>query len=106
MRRKWAVDKSTALSLVADLVLKKLIQHSWPCQIVDSPFLFPTSVQFVATKGRKLEADFWDAFDIALRIVARSEKCHLWRNGDRLFLYGIYAVNDYGKIYLVETTPF
>lgn len=87
MRKKWAVAKNGGPRLYfAELVQKKLIQHSWPCQVVEHP----TAVRFLPVKGRRLGPDFTEALEIAVRIVADR-----YRVRARVFNHGVSLLGDY-----------
>lgn len=113
VKRKWSADKSAGpLVLLAEWLLKRLIQHAWPCEYVvqwSDPALGPEvnanqerdaqSVAFRNAAGRPPLSDaFWDTFDCALRVLTHEKDVRAYRDGDRLILDGVYHVNKYGVI--------
>lgn len=106
VKRKWSADKTAGpLVLLAEWVQKRLIQHGWPCDYVQSVYTDVDDyssvfcVTFVEYRNRPpFTSAFWDAFDAVLRVVAHEKNLRCYRDGDSLFLDGVYHVNKYGVI--------
>lgn len=102
VKRKWAVGKTYGpVILIAELLQKKLIQHSWPCEYgaQNTGSYEEGFVTFSATKSKQsLGPDFISALDVAIRIVAAENKCEIERSGLQIRLIGQYHVNKYGKV--------
>lgn len=112
VKRKWSADKTAGpLVLLAEWLQKRLIQHAWPCDIVVDRVRLSDieenadvrdvvrAVRFVPYRGAsELTSEFWDAFDVLLRIVAYEKRLRAYRDGDMLHLDGVYHVNKYGVI--------
>jgi len=113
VKRKWSAEKSAGpLILAAEWLQKRLIQHAWPCEYTAFYKRYPLGpeenadsirhcygVEFHAVPGKpRLSSAFWDAFDIALRVVCYEAKIQAWRESGMLYLDGDYHVNKYGKI--------
>lgn len=95
MRKKWAVDKTGGpLLFFAELVQKKLIQHSWPCDIKD----LGHTVVFKARKGRRLGRDFHEAAEVALRILGAQHRVRYTYYASGLRLAGDYVLTERGQL--------
>lgn len=105
------MDKSTGpLLLLAELVQKKLIQHSWPCDLqtgikINNPVwdgedqtYTVLGCRFVPRKGRTIGSDFQEALETALRVVAHTSRARAYLEGTVIFLDGPHYVDKYGKI--------
>lgn len=95
IKRKWAVDKNGGPQLfAAELVMKKLIQHCWPCQIVD----YGHTCVFKAARFHQLGPDFDQALELALRIVSQKYrfKYTIYNRGFRLV--GEYTLSEKGVL--------
>lgn len=98
MKRKWRMDRESGpCVLLAERVLKKLVQHSWPC--ATEPEAGGASVLFVPLRGRPpFGPDYFGALRLAVRIVSDEERVPLVLDGLRLSLPGLWFVDPYGKV--------
>lgn len=101
MKRKWAVDKNGGpLRFFSELVLKKLIQHHWPCQTID----YGHSVTFYPIKGRTIGPDFEQALQTAVRIVAAQHKVQYHCAYRSLTFTANYILTEKGQLKCVPKT--
>lgn len=99
VRKKYTVDRSRGpLVLCAELLLKRLIQHCWPCEYeayrpagdtVESAFFGPL-------KGRKLGPDFFDAFAIAVRVLSSETGARIAYSDGQIWLEGPHYIGSDG----------
>lgn len=93
MPRKWSVLKQGGpLVLVCEKVLKKLIQHGWPAsyRMVATNRLFPTEAIWSNELGET--AEFLEALDRAILIVAASFRVTVQLTGVRVTVIGDWVV--------------
>jgi hypothetical protein len=93
-KRKWRVSRDSPLTLAGDLILKKLRQHSWPCdgEVEDGAY------RFKPAKGRRFTGGFQRALAIAARIIAAEHRFQHYIEGEAFYLDGCYYINKAGKI--------
>lgn len=74
IKRPWRVpkDKGPAAYLAA-LVVKALVKHGWPARASLWPDQNGFTVLYVE-QDRRAGDDFWNAVEIAVRIVARTHR--------------------------------
>lgn len=94
-KRKWAVDKlSGPQRFAAELIQKKLIQHCWPCQLID----VHKYTRFIADRGRELHSDFDEALEAAARVVSTQHKFSFTLYNRAFKLDGDYYINPKGVL--------
>lgn len=98
-KRKWSLEKTLGpATLFVELVVKKLSQHSYPCQVQ------PVSASEAMVRPARgapyavFPPEFWLAFDAVCRIIAHENKVDFCREGEYIHLVGVYHVNKYSKI--------
>lgn len=115
VKRKWGVDRSAGPVLaLASLVQKKLIQHSFPCDVEPEARFDeiglpeePRWVEFVPIRGRPaFGPDFMAALSLALHIVSDEQKVHASLDGVRLGLVGRWVLDERGKFRPAPEVPF
>ena len=99
IKRKWSVDKENGpLVMAAELVLKKLIQHSWPCEYRADREGGICYARFRAVRGRQIGPDFSEALERACRIVGADHRVTIACDGVDMWLDGDYYINRAGKL--------
>lgn len=99
VRKKYTVDRSCGpLVLCAELLLKRLIQHCWPCdyEAYRPPGDTVESAFFGPLKGRKLGPDFFDAFEIAVRVLSSETGARIGYTEGRIWLEGPHYIGTDG----------
>lgn len=71
VKRVWRVpkDRGPAVYLAA-LIVKALVKHGWPAKVIMAADTY-FQIEHV-DRGLDAPGDFWDAVEIATRIVART----------------------------------
>lgn len=115
MKRKWNMDRDSGpCVLLCEVVLKKLIQHSWPCQLL--PIVEPDEggdvvpavrCRFEPLRNRsEFGADFASALALAVRIVSDEQGVPLHLDGYEVQLRGNWVINAHGKVRPAPRVPF
>lgn len=112
VKRKWSADASAGpLVLLGEWLVKRLIQHGWPCAreitweiappVVEGEELQRRAVglKIVPYPGRgDFGPAFFDALDAVLRVVSHEARVGAYRQGCEIRLDGPYYVNSARKI--------
>jgi hypothetical protein len=83
--------------LLAALIVKALVKHGWPSRYVLSPYPDTFRIEHYHT-GRDAAPEYWQAVEIACRIVARAYRVEIDANEGVVILHGSYEVTSRGSI--------
>lgn len=96
IKRVWRVPKHRgALEYFGTLVLKALVKHGWPAKLDLEPATDGIVIRHIDRPG-DLPPDFQEAFEIAVRIIARTYRLEVTQFQNWAGLDRCYRVTDGG----------
>ena len=105
VKRVWRVPKDRgAPTYLAALVHKALVKHGWPAKVELCPANWGEGFQVLhVDSGLEAQPDFWQAVQIACRIVARTYRVDIdVTEGGLVMLMREYRVTTAGTFKEVE----